>query len=80
MLDKAIGPEVIKRLKEGLSEFIERNADKGWKGVEDFRGIRRDRVVTHSKIRRPDDSDYAGGYDAEGYAAAEKENVGAARS
>jgi dihydroorotate dehydrogenase len=67
MLDKAIGPNVIRNLKEGLAEFIERNADKGWKRVEDFRGIRRDRVVVHSKIRRPDDSEYAGGYEAEGY-------------
>jgi hypothetical protein len=24
-------------------------------------------VVAHSKIRRPDDSEYAGGYEAEGY-------------
>jgi dihydroorotate dehydrogenase len=71
MLDKAVGPGVIKQLKQGLTEFIERNSDKGWKNVEDFRGIRRDRVVAHSKIRRPDDLEYAGGYDAEGYAAAE---------
>jgi hypothetical protein len=53
MLDKAIGPNVIRDLKSGLSEFIERNASKGWKNVEDFRGLRRDRVVVHSKIRRP---------------------------
>ena len=32
---------------------------------------RRDRVVQHSRIRRPDSKDYHGGYDAEGYAAAE---------
>ncbi len=73
MLDKAVGPEVIKKLNAGLAEFIERNAEKGWKRVEDFRGLRRDRVVTHSKIRRPDDSEYAGGYDAEGYSATEAE-------
>ena len=29
---------------------------------------RRDRVVAHSQIRRPDAKDYHGGYDAEGYA------------
>lgn len=43
----------------------------GWTSVEDFRGIRRDRVVTHSKIRRPDAKAYHGGYEAEGYAAAD---------
>ena len=80
MLDKAVGPEVIRRLKAGLAEFIERNAEKGWKRVEDFRGLRRDRVVTHSKIRRPDDSEYAGGYDAEGYSATEAEPAIATRA
>jgi len=64
---------VIKNLKEGLAQFIERNADKGWKSVEDFRGLCRDRVVAHSKIRRPDDAEYAGGYDAEGYSSEELE-------
>ncbi len=79
MLDKAVGPGVIKQLKQGLTEFIERNSDKGWTNVEDFRGIRRDRVVAHSKIRRPDDSEYAGGYDAEGYSAPETEPTVVAR-
>jgi dihydroorotate dehydrogenase len=68
MLDAAIGPNVIKRLKQGLSEFLERNAHRGWKSLEDFRGLRRDRVAAHSQIRRPDDKEYAGGYEAEGYA------------
>jgi dihydropyrimidine dehydrogenase (NAD+) subunit PreA len=68
MLDHAVGPTVIKKLKEGMQQFLERNASKGWTKLEDFRGLRRDRIVSHSKIRRPDDSDYAGGYDAEGYA------------
>jgi dihydropyrimidine dehydrogenase (NAD+) subunit PreA len=68
MLDHAIGPNVIKALTSGMRETMERH---GWKTLEDFRGIRRDRVVTHSKIRRPDRKDYHGGYDAEGYAAAE---------
>ena len=40
----------------------------GWATLEDFRGIRRDRVVVHSRIRRPDTKAYHGGYDAEGYA------------
>jgi len=68
MLDHAVGPNVIKRLIQGMQQFLERNASRGWTKLEDFRGIRRDRVVPHSKIRRPEDSDYAGGYDAEGYA------------
>jgi dihydroorotate dehydrogenase len=79
MLDKAIGPNVIKHLKEGLASFIERNADKGWKSIADFRGIRRDRVVVHSKIRRPDDADYAGGYEAEGYSESDVQTVVIAR-
>jgi len=68
MLDHAVGPTVIKKLKEGMQQFLERNASKGWTKLDDFRGLRRDRIVSHSKIRRPDDSEYAGGYDAEGYA------------
>ncbi len=68
MLDHAIGPNVIKSLLAGMRESMER---RGWKTLEDFRGIRRDRVVTHSHIRRPDSKDYHGGYDAEGYAASE---------
>src|SRR5258706_3719488 len=68
MLDHAIGPNVIKALVAGMRESMQRN---GWKTLEDFRGARRDRVVTHSRIRRPGTKDYHGGYDAEGYAAAE---------
>ncbi|HVT03236.1 MAG TPA: NAD-dependent dihydropyrimidine dehydrogenase subunit PreA [Thermoanaerobaculia bacterium] len=71
MLDHAIGPNVIKTLISGMTEFIERNADKGWTSLEDFRGIRRDRVVPHSQIKRPDAIEYHGGHDAEGYAQAE---------
>jgi dihydroorotate dehydrogenase len=66
MLDHAIGPNVIKALIAGMRESMERH---GWNTLDDFRGIRRDRVVTHSRIRRPDAKDYHGGYDAEGYAA-----------
>ena len=69
MLDHAIGPNVIKGLVQGLSDFIEKNGDKGWTSVEDFRGIRRDRIVAQSEIRRPTDSDYHGGEEMEGYAA-----------
>jgi dihydropyrimidine dehydrogenase (NAD+) subunit PreA len=69
MLDHAVGPNVIKKLVAGMSEFLDRNASRGWKTLEDFRGLRRDRVVAHSQIRRPDDKEYAGGYEThEGYA------------
>jgi dihydroorotate dehydrogenase len=68
MLDHAIGPNVIRHLIDGMREFLERHADKGWHSLEDIRGIRRDRVVAHSQIRRPDDREYHGGHDAEGYA------------
>ncbi|MBM3809868.1 MAG: NAD-dependent dihydropyrimidine dehydrogenase subunit PreA [Acidimicrobiia bacterium] len=65
MLDRAIGPNVIKHLIEGMQQFMEK---RGYQSLEDFRGLRRDNVVAHSKIRRPDGKDYRGGYDAEGYA------------
>jgi dihydropyrimidine dehydrogenase (NAD+) subunit PreA len=68
MLDHAIGPNVIKTLIAGMRETMER---RGWNTLDDFRGVRRDRVVVHSKIRRPDAKQYHGGYDVEGYAAAE---------
>jgi dihydroorotate dehydrogenase len=65
MLDHAIGPNVIKGLLAGMAETMDRH---GWTTLEDFRGARRDRVVTHSQIRRPDTKTYHGGYEAEGYA------------
>jgi dihydropyrimidine dehydrogenase (NAD+) subunit PreA len=72
MLDQAIGPNVIKRLNTGLDAFLEKNADKGWNCIEDFRGVRRDRVVAQSSIRRPAGDQYKGGYEpVEGYAAPE---------
>jgi dihydroorotate dehydrogenase len=76
MLDHAVGPNVIKRLLAGLDAFFEKHADKGWKSIEDFRGIRRDRVVLQSKIRRPAGDDYQGGYEAvEGYAVPQLDQV-----
>jgi dihydropyrimidine dehydrogenase (NAD+) subunit PreA len=72
MLDHAIGPNVIRNLTTGMAEFLDRNADRGWTRLEDFRGRNRGRIVPHSAIRRADDSGYHGGYeedDAEGYAA-----------
>ncbi len=70
MLDHAIGPNVIKDLTAGMTDFLERNADRGWTSLADFRGLRRGSIVGHSQIRRPDAADYHGGYEeeAEGYA------------
>jgi dihydropyrimidine dehydrogenase (NAD+) subunit PreA len=70
MLDHAIGPNVIANLTSGMAAFLERHADRGWTTLADFRGLRRDRIVAHSEIRRPDAADYHGGYDEdhEGYA------------
>ncbi len=70
MLDHAIGPNVIRNLTQGMSDFLDRHADRGWTSLDHFRGLRRDRVVAQSAIRRPDNASYRGGYDdAEGYAA-----------
>jgi dihydropyrimidine dehydrogenase (NAD+) subunit PreA len=65
MLDHAVGPNVIRELQRGMAEFLEKNAHRGWKTLDDFRGLRRDRVVAHAKIKRPDAADYHGGYEAE---------------
>ncbi len=78
MLDHAIGPNVIKGLISGMTSFLERNAHRGWKSLQDFRGLRREAVVPHSQIKRPEQFDYRGGYEeepAEGYAKPEKETV-----
>ena len=66
MLDHAIGPNVLKALIADMRSTMEK---RGWATIEDFRGLRRDRVVAHSKIRRPDARAYFGGYETEGYAA-----------
>lgn len=70
MLDRAIGPNVVRDLIDGMTAFLDRNAERGWTSLADFRGLRRDRVVPHARIARPDSADYRGGYDddAEGYA------------
>jgi dihydroorotate dehydrogenase len=73
MLDHAIGPSVIRELADGLTRFLERNASRGWARVSDFVGLRRDRVVSQSQIRRPDEREYHGGRETpEGYAAPEE--------
>lgn len=76
MLDSAIGPNVIKRLNAGLDAFLEANAARGWRTIEDFRGARRQRVVPQSQIRRPEGDAYQGGYEpVEGYAVPETVEV-----
>jgi len=68
MLDQAVGPNVVKRLLSGMTETMNRY---GWTSLDDFIGQRRARVVAHSQIRRPEGESYHGGYEAEGYAAAD---------
>jgi dihydroorotate dehydrogenase len=53
MLDHAIGPNVIRRLTEGMSAFLERHAERGWRSLDDLRGLRRGSVVPHARIGRP---------------------------
>jgi dihydroorotate dehydrogenase len=67
MLDHAIGPNIITELNAGLARFLEKHADKGWKTLDDIVGLRRDRVVPQSKIRRAEEKEYRGGYEREGY-------------
>jgi dihydropyrimidine dehydrogenase (NAD+) subunit PreA len=70
MLDHAVGPNVVKDLINGMTAFLEKNAARGWKKLDDFRGLRRDRIVPHAQIKRPDQAEYHGGYEdeIEGYA------------
>jgi dihydropyrimidine dehydrogenase (NAD+) subunit PreA len=70
MLDHAIGPNVVRDLVDGMTAFLDRNADRGWTSLADFRGLRRENVVAQSQIGRPAPSAYHGGLDeeAEGYA------------
>jgi dihydroorotate dehydrogenase len=73
MLDHAVGPNVVRELIAGLKRFLEAHADRGWSRVEHVVGLRRDRVVAHSRVRRPDEKEYHGGHRAEeGYAAPEE--------
>jgi dihydroorotate dehydrogenase len=75
MLDHAVGPNVIKTLLSGMSDFMDA---KGFKTLEDFRGLRRNHIVPHSQIKRPDAREYHGGYEeeaVEGYARPEEVGV-----
>ncbi|MEO8189693.1 MAG: NAD-dependent dihydropyrimidine dehydrogenase subunit PreA [Acidobacteriota bacterium] len=69
MLDRAVGPNVIRALLRDMTEFLEKRADRGWTSLEDFRGLSRNRIVPQSRIARPTASDYHGGHESrEGYA------------
>ena len=79
MLDRAIGPNVLRGLIQDMRAFLEKHSERGWKSLEDFRGIRRDRVLPQSQIARPTESDYYGGHEVpEGYAAPSEAPVPAA--
>ena len=81
MLDHAVGPSVVKRLIGEATEFFDKNASKGWRGFADILGLRRERVVPHSQIKRPDSVDYQGGHEPqEGYAEPAKETKEGVRS
>jgi hypothetical protein len=54
-----------------MQAFFDTHADKGWHSLDDIRGLRRDRIVAHHQIKRPDDKEYHGGHQHEGYAAAD---------
>ncbi len=68
MLDKAIGPNVVRGLIEGMEAFLDQHADRGWSSLDDFRGLRRDAVVAQSQIARPAKPDADPDDPAEGYA------------
>lgn len=53
-----IGVNLIQELTSDLADYLQR---KGYASIEEFRGIARERVVEHSRIRRKSDV-YNGGY------------------
>lgn len=53
-----IGVQLIRELTGDLAEYLEQ---KGHRSIEDFRGIARERIVEHARIRRKSE-DYHGGY------------------
>ncbi len=54
-----VGVKLIQDLKQDLAAYLQH---KGFSSIEDFRGIARNRIVEHARIRRKSDS-YNGGYD-----------------
>ena len=53
-----VGVELIQELKHDLNDYLER---KEYSSIEEIRGIARERIVEHSKVRRKSGS-YNGGY------------------
>lgn len=53
-----IGTNLIVDLTSDLADYLER---KGYASIEEFRGIARERIVEHSRIRRKSEA-YNGGY------------------
>lgn len=56
-----VGVKLIQELKHDLQDYLQR---KGFSSIEDFRGVARERIVEHSKVRRKSDA-YNGGYELE---------------
>jgi dihydroorotate dehydrogenase len=74
MLDRAVGPNVVRGLIRDMEAFLDKHAARGWKTLEDFRGNSRPRIVSQSKIARPKSADYHGGHEVtEGYAAPDED-------
>lgn len=53
------GTNLIQELTSDLADYLER---KGYSSIEEFRGIARERIVEHSRIRRKSEA-YNGGYE-----------------
>ena len=53
-----VGVKLIGELTEDMAAYLKA---KGFKSLEDFRGVARDRIVEHSQVRRKSD-EYNGGY------------------
>jgi dihydropyrimidine dehydrogenase (NAD+) subunit PreA len=68
MLDKAIGPNVVRGLIDGMETFLDTHADRGWTSLDDFRGLRRNAIVAQSEIGRPVKREVDPDDPAEGYA------------
>jgi dihydropyrimidine dehydrogenase (NAD+) subunit PreA len=54
-----VGTNLIQELTGDLADFLDR---KGYSSIEEFRGIARERIVEHSRIRRKSEA-YNGGYE-----------------
>ena len=58
------------KTREDAEEVAQDVFVKAYRSLADFRGLRRERIVPHSQIKRPDQAGYHGGYEEEheGYA------------